>query len=187
MVGVPDELQTAANNFTADFDIVNDRGQTRIEPMWEMSHESGITGLWYPNEPLMAAVDPPLAHHDDLYEGLADTVAPVPPVMPWKAAIVGDMWQVEIPVPGGSMWSVDLEDEELLTNAEQVGPEVLWPVVYTCARIGVPEDALVTFDYDPPRTTAPLTSLSIEMRDLYAELQLTPAGIPEPIIERGDA
>jgi len=181
---IPEAVMAERGSATSDFEITGPDGLPRPESMWSLSPGAGITGLWVPYSKVMGVSDPPLAHHDDLYRGVTDSTDAQPPVIPWGAASVDGAWNVDLPTPGGSLWNVDLSDDILWRNAKQVPPSALWPVAYTCRYLGIPEDATITFGYEPPRAGMDAVEETLMIGQVYDELRFTPAGLPDPAVDR---
>jgi hypothetical protein len=196
MVGVPEPLADGLNGFSASFDVTSSLGDEQYWTLWDGEFEAteGITGLWFPTEGLMVLERRGLTHHNGAYRQVHDRLGPLSPVMPGASGSSSGSRFLDLPSSGGGLYQIlsrlDVTDDvERWNSGSFVSPEDIWAVVYAARLVDAPGGTLVTANYDRRGIASADPNYSEQSRftlaDAYTELQFSPAGKPEPRIDRG--
>lgn len=195
MPEIPEGIVHAANNFTPSFEVTDEFGESDYQSMWEGQFDAkkGVTGMWFPRHDWMVVSSRALAHHDQQYRAVMNHRGELSPVMPWAIAHTHSGWHADIPASAGGMYQV-LSREDLLDdvnawmNGHNVSERELWPCVYTCALLDVPDSCEVRYRYQPTPNPSVEDAYAVtetfSLEAAYQELSFTPAGVPEPTVNR---
>jgi len=153
----------------------------------------GVSGLWFPEQDWMVMDPRNLSHHNQQYAAVMRDHGPLSPVMPWAANFTSGGVYIDLPSSAGGLYQI-LAERDLLDEVDswrygfQVGPDVLWPVVYCARLVDIPGTAEVTFHHKPRRKMSADPNYSVtktfQLQQAYAELRFTNVGLPEPLVNR---
>lgn len=180
-------------------------GDTRsVRDLWdaEFNPGEGITGIYLPetNEMFVSNRGGGL-HHTPLLRGIlrlppSERPSPIDRIVPWAANYAMDEWWVEVTQGGGSLIGALSEvgidkDVELAVDGSSIqGDEVLWPVVWTLARLGIPDSGHIRYESQPTRSTSADPNYyqtdTYDLEPLYTELRFTPRGRPSALVDRSE-
>lgn len=193
---LPDEIIKAGNNFNPGFRVTDELGQADYWTMWEGSFDAttGITGLWFPRENWMVVTKRGMSHHNTAYRQVHERHGHISPVMPWAANLTTDSWHVDIPSSAGGMAQVLARldgggDVDSWQRGNNITPDHLWPPLWTCRVLDVPEAGVVNAKYTHSglQSADPYYNESevFELEEAYTEMRFLPGGPPEPKLDRG--
>jgi len=184
--------------------VTSEGGTTPLSEVWdpEFNPGEGITGLYFPelNEMYVSNRNGGL-HHTPLIKAVLSLSAserpgPVDRIIPWAANFALDEWWVEVTQGGGSLISALRElgiadDVSLAVDGSSIdGDEVLWPVVWTLGRLGVPNAGNIRYENQPTRSVSADPSFfqtdTYSLEPLYSELRFTSSGIPTSVVDRSE-
>jgi hypothetical protein len=196
MVGVPEPLADGLNGFVASFDVTDSLGDTRYWTMWDGKFDAvpGISGLWFPTEGLMVLEQRGMTHHNAAYRNVYDRLGHISPVMAWASGSNTNNRYLDIPSSAGGLYQAlsrldAADDVARWSSGSYLSPEDVWAVIYAARLVDAPPETNVTASYDHHGIASVDPGYSEQSRftleDAYTELQFSPAGKPEPRIDRG--
>lgn len=194
---IPVHILEAAQTFDAPFGVQSSSTTSTYAEQHTKWYDAknGITGLYIPDD-TMIMDDRGLNHHPQQWLTLMQQRDEAPPeVMPWATTYATDHHIIEVGISHGGLTQAlrktgHYRDVDQLQSGKDILPEYLWAVIYACRLGDLPRDAIVDYNYLLPRfRESPMgeqfgTSNRTRLGDFYDELQFSPAGLPDPVIDR---
>lgn len=164
--------------------LENTDGETGLYVLddWKEHNEHvGITGLFIPDLNKMIVDNRNQTHHNAQFHYLCRSYGQQSPILAWTACFAEKNGKkvayLELPSShGGLMQAIgkrDLHDEvNAITQGHELEPSSLYPIVYACRVLGMPEETRVTFDHQHDQSVDPFYTQTRRFALKYAYMEM---------------
>ena len=196
---LPDHLVRAAEGYRVNFETMGTAGPI-ADQFGDFSEETAVTGLYFPEDGLMLVDSRLKAHHNNQWDWVMRNRGEMSPVLPWASAVSFDGgFTVELGRSHGGLTQAlnrgGHRNVDTLTNGAEITPEMVLDVAYAARLSDHPPDGTeydVEFQRESIDDIPPGMKFEMgwerhmfDMADVYDLLRTSPAGLPEPLFERG--